>query len=549
MNNARRRTIAIYGVALVLPLLLFVALQAAFSMQTLRSQIEADALERARAVNAAVDAELRAELSALEVLSTSELIVSRDWPRARARVADVQRARPAWRDVTLTDVAARREIWATTSASDSGSIRPWVAAYLGDGAATARFGGVVRAGDGCPCVTVHVPMIEAGAPRHLLSLRLAPAAFQDILLSHAPAGSTSALVDRDGIFIGRTLDYHEKLGTPATRYVRDAIARGDRGLYEGVTYEGLRNYTAFETSRLTGWSTHVAVKADLLSGPRLGSILLTGLAGLTALLMAFVIAAYAYRQSRLRRDEEARIAQSEKLAALGRLAAGVAHDFNNLLMVIDSNLRKIATRSDDPALRRPIDNALLASERGALLIRELMTFTRSQPLDLAPVDLAVLVGTLDGMLRQSVGEAVNVTIDIAPDARWVTSNGSQMEMALLNLAVNAKDAMPDGGRLTIRSRRSREARAFIDLEVTDTGEGMPREVLDRAMEPFFTTKPPGKGTGLGLAQVFGTVSQSGGSVEIRSTPGAGTTILLRLQATAPETAPAGEVDAPTLPAA
>ena len=536
MSNAWRKTIAIYGVALVLPLLLFVALQAAFSMQTLRSQIEADALERAKEVNAAVDAELRAELSALEVLSTSELILSRDWPRARARVADVQRRRPAWRDVTLTDVAARREIWATTSASDSRAIRPWVADFLGAQADTGRFGGVVRDGDGCPCVTVHVPVIEAGAPRYLLSLQLAPQAFQDILLRHAPARSTSALVDREGLFIGRTLDYPAKLGMPATRYVRGAITSDRRGIYEGVTYEGLKNYTAFETSALTGWSTHVAVKADLLSGPRLGSFLLTGLAALTALLMAFGIAAYGYRQSRLRRDEEARIAQSEKLAALGRLAAGIAHDFNNLLMVIESNLRKIATRSSDPTLQRPIDNALAASERGALQIRQLMAFTRSQPLDLGPVDLGAVAKDLDGMLRQSVGEAVSVTIDIAPEARWVRSNRSQLEMALLNLTVNARDAMPAGGRLSIRARRSRQGRESVDLEVTDTGEGMASEVVERAMEPFFTTKAPDKGTGLGLAQVFGIVSQSGGSVEIRSTPGAGTTVLLRLQAAHPDAA-------------
>ena len=525
---------AIYALALVLPFVLFVALQAAFSMSTLRRQIEADALERARDVNASVDAVLAAELSALQVLATSESVATRDWPRLKIRFAQVKQLRPLWRNVALTDVGASREIWATQPGSDGGgAVRPWVAAYLKRGSSETSFGGVVKDGPGCPCVVVHVPVEQAGASRYLISLQLSPLTLQNILLQHAPAGSTSALVDRDGTFIGRTVDYRGKLGTPATTYVRQAIAGGKRGIYEGVTYEGLRNYTAFDTSSLTGWSTHVAVNANLVAGPRLGYFVLTGLAGLTALMMALGIAAYGYRQSQLRRLEEARIVQSEKLAAIGQLAAGIAHDFNNLLMVIDNSLRRISAKAGDPGLKRPIDNALVASERGALLIRQLMAFTRSEPLELGPVDLAALIENLGEMLQQSVGARVSIEIDVAPDARWVKTNASQLEMALVNLAVNARDAMPEGGALTIRSRRAPDAPAMVDVEVIDTGEGMDKAVVDRAMEPFFTTKPLGKGTGLGLAQVFGTVSQSEGAVVIRSAPGAGTTVTLRLKASPP----------------
>jgi len=146
--------------------------------------------------------------------------------------------------------------------------------------------------------------------------------------------------------------------------------------------------------------------------------------------------------------------------------------------------------------------------------------------------------------------AVALDFDLAEDARWVTSNAGQLEMALVNLAVNARDAMPKGGRLTIRSRPSKGKAGCVDVDVTDTGHGMPKEVIDRAMEPFFTTKPLGQGTGLGLAQVFGVISQSEGQVDISSTPGAGTTIILQLKRAEPlldrDGLASGEVSHPRL---
>ena len=531
MPTARRRTVATYSIALMLPVVLFAALQAAFSMRTLRAQIESTALAQSREINALVDGQLRADQSALQVLSTSQHILDRDWPAARQRAAGVARLRPGWKNVILTDVRTGREIWATHPGPATRTpMRPWMAKLLGPGGEPAPFTGVVGTAPECPCVSINVAVPEPGPPHYVLTAEVSPQMFQDILLPKAPAHSTSAIVDRNGLFIARTVAYPTKLGTPATHFVRDAIARSSRGLYPGVTYEGVKNYTAFETSALTGWSTHIAVKAELLSGPRLGSIILTGVAAIAALLLAFGIAAFAYRQSRLRRLEDARSAQSQKLAAVGQLAAGIAHDFNNLLMVIAGSLERISEKAQDPNLRRPIENALLASERGTMLIRQLLAFTRSQPLEIGAVDLMSILANLGGILQQSVGETVNLTIEISPDARWVTTSGPQLEMALVNLAVNARDAMASGGVLDIRSRLSKGLPGCIDLDVSDTGEGMPKEVVDRAMEPFFTTKPLGKGTGLGLAQVFGVVSQSGGSVEIHSELGRGTTITLRFKA-------------------
>ena len=539
MPAVSRRTLATYSVALVLPLVLFAALQAAFSMRTFRAEIESTALAQSREIIALVDGQLRADQSALQVLATAQAIVDHDWPAAERRAAGVAGSRPGWKNVILTDLGTGREIWETRSGSAAAAppTRAWRVDGLRTGAASATFTGVVGRAPECPCVAINVPVLEAGTPRYLLTVELAPQIFQDILLRRAPVGSTSAIVDRSGLFVARTLSYPTKLGTPATHFVRDAIAHGRRGFYPGVTYEGLKNYTAFETSDLSGWSAHIAVRADALAGPRMASTVLTGVAASAGLLLALGIAAFGYRQAKLRRLEDARSAQAQKLAAVGQLAAGIAHDFNNLLMVMSNSLERIAARSQDPELRRPIDNALAASERGATLVRQLLAFTRSKPLEVGVVDLQAVLGSLRGLLQQSVGGAVTLTLEIAPDARWVMTSASQLEMALVNLAVNARDAMPAGGRLNIRSRPAKGPRGWVDLAVSDTGEGMTKDVVEHAMEPFFTTKPVGKGTGLGLAQVFGLVSQSGGSVEIDSQVGAGTTITLRFKAAEPPSDP------------
>jgi signal transduction histidine kinase len=367
----------------------------------------------------------------------------------------------------------------------------------------------------------------------VLTVELDPDIFQTILMAHSPPGSTSAVVDRNGLFIARTIDARRKLGTPAGIAVREAITRTKSGLYPGVTSEGQSTFGVFDTSGVSGWSAHIGVKAHLLTGPSFGALILTAIAALAALALIAGVAAFAYRQQRIRRREEARAAQSAKLAAVGQLASGIAHDFNNLLMVISISMERVARQTTDPTMRRSVDNALAATERGARLISQLMAFTRTQPLDMGPVDLRSMFENLQDLLQQSVGPTVQLAIHIGNDARWVTSNLGQLEMALMNLAANARDAMPDGGKLTFRSSRSKDGAHGVDLDVIDTGDGMSKAVVDRAMEPFFTTKPVGQGTGLGLAQVFGVITQSGGSVEIRSAPGAGTTISLRLERATP----------------
>jgi signal transduction histidine kinase/ActR/RegA family two-component response regulator len=241
-------------------------------------------------------------------------------------------------------------------------------------------------------------------------------------------------------------------------------------------------------------------------------------------------------------------AQSQKMEAVGQLTGGVAHDFNNLLTVIVGNLniaqRHLESLTEAPAerLRRLINNAMRGAERATTITKHLLAFSRKQPLDPKPLDINRLVHGLSDFLRRTLGETI--TLDIAgSDGLWQAEADSvQLESAILNLAVNARDAMAPGGKLTITTGNVSLDEAYcqqhdvlvagpyVRIAVSDTGSGMSADVKERVFEPFFTTKKAGQGTGLGLAQVSGFVKQSNGHVEIDSEPGRGTTITIYLPA-------------------
>jgi two-component system cell cycle sensor histidine kinase/response regulator CckA len=250
------------------------------------------------------------------------------------------------------------------------------------------------------------------------------------------------------------------------------------------------------------------------------------------------------------------LAQAQKLEAIGRLAGGVAHDFNNVLTAIlgSSELLLLDTPRDATA-REEIEIIRDAATRAQDLIRQLLAFSARQVLQPAVIDLNALVKNLGRMLRRLIGEDLALATELAPDLGSVRVDPGQVEQVLVNLAVNARDAMPDGGRLTIRTANVDVAESgelangrYVLVEVSDTGIGMDAATLARAFEPFFTTKERGKGTGLGLASAYGIVRQSGGQITVSSTPGAGTTFRIHLprvdtpvdaaRATSPVTAPA-----------
>jgi CheY-like chemotaxis protein/two-component sensor histidine kinase len=230
------------------------------------------------------------------------------------------------------------------------------------------------------------------------------------------------------------------------------------------------------------------------------------------------------------------------MEAVGQLTGGIAHDFNNLLQGILGALERVQKRIAEGRIgdvSRFLDGAVASANRAAALTHRLLAFSRRQPVDPRPVDINDLIATMEELVRRSVGEGINMDVVAGEDLWLVRCDSNQLENALLNLAINARDAMPDGGTLTIRTRNSvlgtrdaasRELSAgeYVCITVSDTGVGMPSDVRARAFDPFYTTKPIGQGTGLGLSMIYGFVRQSDGSVRIDSEVGKGTTIEILL---------------------
>ncbi len=238
---------------------------------------------------------------------------------------------------------------------------------------------------------------------------------------------------------------------------------------------------------------------------------------------------------------EAQLRRAQRMEAVGQLTGGVAHDFNNLLQVIRANLEMIGPALvNDPTAHKRLRNAIHGADRAAQLTRQMLAFARRQPLEPKVVNLGRLVGDMAEMMRRTIGEAVEVETVIAGGLWNTVADPAQVESAVLNLAINARDAMPGGGKLTIElanaalddvyALRDQEIvpGQYVMLAVSDTGEGMAADVVARVFEPFFTTKADGKGTGLGLSMVYGFVKQSHGHVQIYSEPGSGTTVKIYL---------------------
>jgi signal transduction histidine kinase/ActR/RegA family two-component response regulator len=321
-----------------------------------------------------------------------------------------------------------------------------------------------------------------------------------------------------------------------------------------------------ERERLTSqWLT-----VGLLAG--LAAIIVVALGGLRVhrrqldeLAEARDAAELAYREvlaeTEARTEAEGQLRQLQKMESIGQLTGGIAHDFNNMLAVVIGSLDIAQRRSDDrERVARSISNAREGAERAAALTARLLAFSRQQPLAPVALDANRLVAGMSELLHRSLGETIEVETVLAAGLWPTYADAGQIENALLNLAVNGRDAMPDGGRLTIETANAHlddaYARANVDVTagqyvmigVTDTGIGMSPEVIAKAFDPFFTTKPVGKGTGLGLSQVFGFAKQSGGHVAIYSELGQGTTVKLYLPRSRVAIAePAGRIDTAMLP--
>ena len=241
------------------------------------------------------------------------------------------------------------------------------------------------------------------------------------------------------------------------------------------------------------------------------------------------------RDAQLKLEQmQKQLAESQKLDALGQLTGGVAHDFNNLLMVISGSLHILKkSAADDPRMQRAVSAIETATKRGAALTSQLLTFARRQSVNPQTIDIAERVNAIRDVLNTGVGGAVMLAFEMPDRGLPVNVDVAEFETALVNLVINARDAMPGGGIVTVSARAhtgDEEAGGpdYIAVSVRDTGTGIPPDVLDKIFDPFFTTKPVGKGTGLGLSQVHGFAHQAGGTVKVRSELGKGTEVIILL---------------------
>ncbi|MGE0597553.1 MAG: response regulator [Hyphomonadaceae bacterium] len=246
-------------------------------------------------------------------------------------------------------------------------------------------------------------------------------------------------------------------------------------------------------------------------------------------------------------EQEHRLAQTQRLEAIGQLTGGVAHDFNNLLTVILNSADSAMLRAS-AEVQPMLQSVIQAAENGAALVRQLLAYSRRQPLSVAPLDVNEIVRSMEDMLKRTLGAQIEIAFALAPNLRPAFADRAQVESAVLNLAINARDAMPEGGRLTIETGNAildadyvslnpdAPTGEFVMLVVSDSGLGMSPEVAERALEPFFTTKDVGKGSGLGLSMIYGFAKQSKGHLRLYSEPGAGTTVRLYLPQHANQTA-------------
>jgi two-component system NtrC family sensor kinase len=413
--------------------------------------------------------------------------------------------------------------------------------------------------NGQPFFTVSRRLMREGQFMGVVEISVLPSNFVRFFSTLAyTKGLQYALLREDGLFLARYPDVPtgatDRLDA-RTGFRRSIAANRDGGLYTTTSPVdrierrfGVRRFGQTPLYLSAGIAT-ATIRDEWLKG--MGEHLIFGIP--VTLILFLTLLSVLQRTLRLYDEVDRRVAaeeslrQSQRLEAIGHLTGGIAHDFNNLLTIILGNLeaaqRQLGSWTDDgkAKLARRLENAMHGAQRAGTLTKRLLAFSRQQPLNPTVIDTNRLMNGLSDFLRRGLGEDISLEV-VGSGGVWpVEADPAELESAILNLAVNARDAMPGGGKLTIEASNSYLDEAYcrrhpdlspgqyVQIAVTDTGSGMSKDVIDRALEPFFTTKPAGQGTGLGLSQVYGFVKQTGGHVKIYSEVGEGTTVKIYLR--------------------
>ncbi|HWE77106.1 MAG TPA: ATP-binding protein [Pseudolabrys sp.] len=565
MVDETRSSYATLAIAALLPIVLFASVIAVLVGFREQDALRDRALSNVREIANGIDRFIASQLKAGEVMAHANALTRGDLPAFYAYLERLKEREPDWVSATLVDTAgnqlmnlARPYGTPLPKASDMATVAK---ALRSDKPVVGDF--VVRSlVTGRPFVPIRVPVDVDGHVKYLLSIGLDPTGLSRLFaLSGAPGNWIGAVVDRNGTLIARSVRGKEYIGHSANPNALEAIKTGGQGVYGGNTLEGLSTVFAFYTSPLTGWSVHYAVPRNEYQAPLYRVLWMVVLSGLVAVVLAIVLFVLVARQNARQRKAQLAAFQSQKLEALGQFTSGIAHDFNNLLMAVMGNLELAAAKLDGDPAARNVERAYAAAKRGADLNAQLLAFARKRPPETTVASLNAAIEGAAELLRATLGQTIELRCDLKRDLWLAAIDPAQIEVALLNLVSNARDAMPRGGLLHIATRNvpagservpaQLNAADLVEVEVKDNGRGMTPDVLARALEPFFTTKPAGKGTGLGLSQIHGMIAQMKGAVTIHSAPDRGTSVRLFLPRALPGAvvAPAPEVAAAVRPAA
>lgn len=444
---------------------------------------------------------------------------------------------------------------------------------------------------------VTVPVERGGSARYLLSYAGYASALQNVFDDQKlPANWVASVVDAKGVVVARNRDAGKYVGQPVSERLRSQIGKGQSGIFDSQALDGSDILAAFSTEADYGWTVVIGVPraqvgsgamaaarfaavaalllfAALWAAARMGRGLVrpvlqaqdaaeriaraepvearpTGLAEMDTVMRVLADTSRAVRGANEEMHERVRAAlaeaekahqavlQNQRLEALGQLTGGVAHDFNNLLMVVSNYTHLLRARRPELAGTQEVAGIERAVSTGTKLTRQLLAFARRQPVRPEPLDLRVRLPEIASLLKASLGSRITLTCEVEGDTAAILVDPAEFELALINLAVNARDAMPEGGSLRVGARNAGDGRVCVD--VADSGKGIPPELMEKVFDPFFTTKPVGHGTGLGLSQVYGLARQAGGDARIESVEGQGTRVLLLFPALDGVQAAAGE---------
>ena len=530
-----RSSLILLALIAALPLFLFVSFTFAFQAQNRQRAVERNAMADSQLLMARADGLLGRALVTTQALATAGPITNGDAIGAPARAAVFARQNPEWVEVALDDNRRGARLFDLGRASAPGP-------FLAPG----QFRLALRGEGDCRCILISRGLAAADGQPRTLHVTLSNATFLRLMPRAYGDYEVAALVDGRGNFVARSIADKQRFNTPSSTTLRKSLQSPARtGFYRNTTLEGTGTYTAFARSEVSGWSAHFALKRQRIDNPALAFWFSIGIAALLTIALAALLYHVARRQVDYTRTITRRIQEAQKLEALGQLTGGIAHDFNNLLTPIVGALDRLM-RSDnlDPRERRFAKGAFESAERAATLTSQLLTFSRRQKLEIMIVDVSAVLADVCELANQSLEVRHELDCSTEPGTPPISSDKIQLELAILNLILNARDAMPTGGMVQVRAAPiSDHGRPGVAISVADSGSGMDPDTVRRAQEPFFTTKAQGAGTGLGLAQVAEVAKQSGGRIEIDSEVGRGTIVRLILPAaataaTAPSTAPA-----------